>query len=53
METEPYFCVVQELKEAFVAEGTTTKRERLIVTATVSAERATIDASYEVAQIAM
>ncbi|XP_044067258.1 chitotriosidase-1-like isoform X2 [Siniperca chuatsi] len=42
----------KELKEAFVAEGTATNRDRLIVTASVSAERATIDASYEVAQIA-
>uniref|UniRef100_A0A8D0ADD6 Acidic mammalian chitinase n=1 Tax=Sander lucioperca TaxID=283035 RepID=A0A8D0ADD6_SANLU len=41
-----------ELKEAFVAEGTASNRDRLIITASVSAERATIDASYEVAQIA-
>lgn len=42
--------LVQELKEAFVAEGTDC--DRLIVTATVSADRKTINASYEVATIA-
>lgn len=46
-------CVwlVQELKEAFEAEGTDC--DRLIITATVSADRKTIDASYEVETIAM
>lgn len=43
--------VPQELKEAFLAEGT--KCDRLIVTATVSAERKTINNSYEVAKLAM
>lgn len=42
--------LVQELKEAFVAEGTDC--DRLIVTAAVSADRKTINASYEVATIA-
>ena len=51
--TEPWFCVTQELKRALVAEATTTNRDRLIVTASVPAEKATIDACYEVAQIAM
>ncbi|XP_034733549.1 acidic mammalian chitinase-like [Etheostoma cragini] len=41
-----------ELKGAFVAEGTATNRERLIITASVSAEKPIIDASYEIAQIA-
>uniref|UniRef100_A0A4W6DKF6 chitinase n=1 Tax=Lates calcarifer TaxID=8187 RepID=A0A4W6DKF6_LATCA len=41
------------LKDAFVVEGTQTNRDRLILTASVSAEKAVIDDSYEVAQIAM
>lgn len=45
--------VVQELKRAFEAEGRATGRDSLLITATVSAERATIDASYEVEQISM
>lgn len=44
-------CPVQELKEAFVAEGSDC--DRLIVAATVSAERRAVNASYEVAKIAM
>lgn len=46
------FCVAQELNNAFVTEGKQTDRERLIVTASVSAEKPVIDSSYEVAQIA-
>lgn len=42
--------VVQELKEAFDAEET--QCDKLIVTATVSPERKTINASYEVPEIA-
>ncbi|XP_068454422.1 chitinase-3-like protein 1 [Clinocottus analis] len=42
----------KELNEAFVAEGIATNRDRLIITASVSAEKAIIDASYEVKQIA-
>lgn len=45
------YVFVQELKEAFEAEGTDC--DRLIVTASVSAERKSINASYEVAAIAM
>ncbi|KAA8590772.1 hypothetical protein FQN60_001715, partial [Etheostoma spectabile] len=41
-----------ELKKAFVDEGTATNCERLILTASVSAEKPIIDASYEIAQIA-
>ncbi|XP_068561301.1 acidic mammalian chitinase-like [Cebidichthys violaceus] len=50
---KPGFTLLcKELKEAFVAEGNTTNRDRLIVTASVSAEKEIIDDSYEVAQIA-
>ncbi|XP_059189053.1 chitinase-3-like protein 1 [Centropristis striata] len=48
-----FTLLCKELKEAFVAEGTAANRIRLIITASVSAEKATIDASYEVAEIAM
>ncbi|XP_037630071.1 acidic mammalian chitinase-like [Sebastes umbrosus] len=48
-----FTLLCKELKEAFVAEGIKTGHDRLIVTASVSAEKSTIDASYEVAQIAM
>lgn len=48
-----HVCPVQELKEAFVAEETSISCDRLIVTASVSAERETINASYEVAKLAM
>ncbi|KAJ4934731.1 hypothetical protein JOQ06_007514 [Pogonophryne albipinna] len=43
----------KELKEAFVSEGKAANRDSLIVAASVSAEKATIDASYQVPQIAM
>ncbi|XP_027144341.1 chitinase-3-like protein 1 [Larimichthys crocea] len=43
----------KELKDAFETEGTETNRDRLFVAASVSAERATINASYEVEKIAM
>uniref|UniRef100_A0A671UYP1 chitinase n=1 Tax=Sparus aurata TaxID=8175 RepID=A0A671UYP1_SPAAU len=46
-----FTLLTKELKDAFEAEAT--DRERLIVTASVSAERAIINASYEVAQVAM
>uniref|UniRef100_A0A671UXY1 chitinase n=1 Tax=Sparus aurata TaxID=8175 RepID=A0A671UXY1_SPAAU len=46
-----FTLLTKELKDAFEAEAT--NRERLIVTASVSAERAIINASYEVTQIAM
>uniref|UniRef100_A0A3B4VKC8 chitinase n=1 Tax=Seriola dumerili TaxID=41447 RepID=A0A3B4VKC8_SERDU len=49
---QKFTLLCQELKAAFVAEGTETNRDRLILTASVSAEKAVIDASYEVAQIA-
>ncbi|XP_031701637.1 chitinase-3-like protein 1 [Anarrhichthys ocellatus] len=48
-----FTLLCQELNEAFVAEGNSTNGDRLIVTASVSAEKATIDAGYEVSQIAM
>ncbi|KAM6929783.1 acidic mammalian chitinase-like [Lycodopsis pacificus] len=53
MNKTKFTLLCKELKEAFVAEGTATNRNRLIVTASVSAEKEIIDASYEVAQIAM
>uniref|UniRef100_A0A3Q3ERW3 Chitinase-3-like protein 2 n=1 Tax=Labrus bergylta TaxID=56723 RepID=A0A3Q3ERW3_9LABR len=43
----------KELKTAFVDEGTSSNQKRLILAASVSAERSTIDASYEVEEIAM
>ncbi|KAM6929827.1 acidic mammalian chitinase-like [Lycodopsis pacificus] len=53
MNKTKFTLLCKELKEAFVAEGTATNRDRLIVTASVSAEKEIIDASYEVSQIAM
>ncbi|XP_071333047.1 chitinase-3-like protein 1 [Trachinotus anak] len=44
--------LIKELRDAFVAEGTSTNNDRLILIASVSAEKAVIDASYEVAEIA-
>ncbi|XP_074490147.1 chitotriosidase-1-like [Sebastes fasciatus] len=52
-EKQRFTLLCKELKEAFVGEVKQTGRDRLIVTASVPAEKATIDASYEVAQIAM
>uniref|UniRef100_A0A8D3AJE5 chitinase n=1 Tax=Scophthalmus maximus TaxID=52904 RepID=A0A8D3AJE5_SCOMX len=49
---QKFTLLCQELKDAFVAEMTNTQRDRLIITASVSAEKEVIDASYEVAQIA-
>uniref|UniRef100_A0A3Q3NIF7 Acidic mammalian chitinase n=1 Tax=Mastacembelus armatus TaxID=205130 RepID=A0A3Q3NIF7_9TELE len=49
---QKFTLLCKELKDAFVAEGTETNRDRLIITASVAAEKAVIDASYEVAQIA-
>lgn len=45
-------CVVQELLQAYESEGTTTGRPRLLLSAAVSAGKATIDAGYEIAEIA-
>ncbi|KAM6929828.1 acidic mammalian chitinase-like [Lycodopsis pacificus] len=53
MNKTKFTLLCKELKEAFVAKGTETNRNRLIVTASVSAEKVIIDDSYEVAQIAM
>uniref|UniRef100_A0A3B4YLK7 chitinase n=1 Tax=Seriola lalandi dorsalis TaxID=1841481 RepID=A0A3B4YLK7_SERLL len=49
---QKFTLLCQELNAAFVAEGTQNNSDRLILTASVSAEKAVIDASYEVAQIA-
>ncbi|KAI3356874.1 hypothetical protein L3Q82_003521 [Scortum barcoo] len=46
---QKFTLLCKELKEAFDAEGTAANR--LIVTASVSAEKAIIDASYEVTEI--
>lgn len=50
--TLPCFYGVQELLEAYLSEGTATGRPRLMVAAAVSAGKATIDAGYEVAEMA-
>lgn len=50
--TFPRFNGVQELLEAFEAEGTATGRPRLLVTAAVAAGKGTIDAGYEIAEMA-
>ena len=42
---------LQELLAAFEAEATKTNRPRLMLTAAVSAGKATIDAGYEIAKI--
>uniref|UniRef100_A0AAQ6IJI0 GH18 domain-containing protein n=1 Tax=Anabas testudineus TaxID=64144 RepID=A0AAQ6IJI0_ANATE len=47
-----FTLLCKELSDAFVAEGQQTNRERLIITASVSAEKAVIDASYDITQIA-
>uniref|UniRef100_A0A3Q1JKE3 Acidic mammalian chitinase n=1 Tax=Anabas testudineus TaxID=64144 RepID=A0A3Q1JKE3_ANATE len=49
---QKFTLLCKELNNAFVTEGKQTDRERLIVTASVSAEKPVIDSSYEVAQIA-
>ncbi|XP_074499716.1 uncharacterized protein LOC141772537 [Sebastes fasciatus] len=49
---DKFTLLCKELKEAFLAESKLTGRDSLIVTASVSAVKATIDESYEVAQIA-
>lgn len=43
---------VQELFEAYQAEGTSTGRPSLMITAAVSAGKGTTDAGYEIAEIA-
>ncbi|KAF3860764.1 hypothetical protein F7725_001019 [Dissostichus mawsoni] len=42
----------KELKDAFEYEGETANRDSLIISVSVSAEKATIDASYQIPQIA-
>ncbi|XP_077943826.1 chitinase-3-like protein 1 isoform X3 [Gasterosteus aculeatus] len=48
---QSFTLLCKELNEAFVAEGTTTGRDRLLLTASVSAEKAIIDDSYDVPQV--
>ncbi|XP_033987635.1 chitinase-3-like protein 1 [Trematomus bernacchii] len=47
-----FTMLCKELKEAFEYEGETINRDSLIISASVSAEKATIDASYQIPQIA-
>ncbi|XP_074498622.1 chitinase-3-like protein 1 [Sebastes fasciatus] len=49
---QKFTLLCKELKEAFLAESKLTGRDSLIVTASVSAMKATIDACYEVTEIA-
>uniref|UniRef100_G3N5F2 Acidic mammalian chitinase n=1 Tax=Gasterosteus aculeatus aculeatus TaxID=481459 RepID=G3N5F2_GASAC len=46
-----YTVLVQEIMSAFEAEGKKTSRPRLMLTAAVSAGKATIDSGYQIAQI--
>ncbi|KAM8864644.1 chitinase-3-like protein 1 isoform 2-T2 [Spinachia spinachia] len=50
---DSFTLLCQELQEAFVAEETQTNRDRLLITASVSAEKPIIDVSYDVPQISM
>ncbi len=50
--TFPWFYGVQELLGAYEAEGTATGRTRLLVSAAVAAGKGTIDAGYEIAEMA-
>lgn len=45
-------CWLQELVEAYEAEGIATGKRRLVLSAAVAAGKATIDAGYEIAEIA-
>ncbi|KAM3872057.1 acidic mammalian chitinase-like [Diretmus argenteus] len=47
-----FTLLCKELLEAYEAEGTATGRPRLMVTAAVAAGKTTIDAGYEIAEIA-
>ncbi|XP_019898693.2 acidic mammalian chitinase-like [Esox lucius] len=47
-----FTVLCQELHEAFVAEGNSTSRPRLLLTADVAAGKGTIDTGYEIAAVA-
>ncbi|XP_047424557.1 acidic mammalian chitinase-like [Mugil cephalus] len=47
-----FTLLCKELLEAYVAEGAATGRPRLMITAAVSAGKGTIDAGYEIAEMA-
>ncbi|XP_055510982.1 acidic mammalian chitinase-like [Leucoraja erinacea] len=47
-----FTALVKEMKAAFVKEGKTSGKPRLLITAAVAAAKGTIDNSYEVAKIA-
>ena len=46
------FCGLQDLLEAYQAEGTATGLPRLLVSAAVAAGKGTIDPGYEIAEMA-
>ncbi|TMS19302.1 Acidic mammalian chitinase [Larimichthys crocea] len=48
---ERYTVLVQEMMNAFVAEGKKTNRPRLLLTAAVSAGKGTIETGYQIAQL--
>lgn len=45
-------CILQELVAAYAAEAKSTGNAQLMLTAAVSAGKGTIDAGYEIAEIA-
>ncbi|KAM9351286.1 acidic mammalian chitinase-like [Symphorus nematophorus] len=49
---QKFTLLCKELLEAYTAEGTATGRPRLMISAAVSAGKGTIDAGYEIAEIA-
>ncbi|XP_035512667.1 acidic mammalian chitinase-like [Morone saxatilis] len=49
---QKFTLLCKELQEAYAAEGTATGRPRLMLSAAVSAGKGTIDAGYEIAEIA-
>ncbi|XP_028265606.1 acidic mammalian chitinase-like [Parambassis ranga] len=49
---QKFTLLCKELLEAYVNEGTSTSRPRLLLSAAVSAGKGTIDAGYEIAEIA-
>jgi len=50
---ERFTLLCQELLEAFEQEATDTGKERLLLTAAVSANKDTIDSSYEIDKLGM
>lgn len=52
MRLSPWLYGIQELLEAYEAEGTETGQPRLMISAAVAAGKGTTDAGYEIAEIA-